>query len=179
MKTLPDFDMVLFGGTGDLAMRKLLPALYQQVKAGTVTAGSRILAAARKQLSREAFLQLAEATCRPFLGADYDADTWRAFAERVSYFPLDAKDPGTYGDLALALGQHPDRVRVFYYSTSPDFFAAISANLGEAGLVTPRSRVVVEKPLGHDLDSSREINDAVGRPFPERQIFPLDHALGK
>lgn len=179
MKTLPDFDMVLFGGTGDLAMRKLLPALYQQVKAGTVSPGSRILAAARKPLNREAFLELAEATCKPFLGAAYDGDTWRAFAECVSYFPMDVQDPGCYGALGEALGQHPDRVRVFYYSTSPDFFAAISAHLGGAGLISARSRVVLEKPLGHDLESSREINDAVGRHFAERQIFRIDHYLGK
>jgi glucose-6-phosphate 1-dehydrogenase len=179
MKTLPDFDMVLFGGTGDLAMRKLLPALYQQVKAGTVTPGSRILAAARKPLSRETFLELAEATCRPFLGESYDADTWRAFAARVSYFPLDAQSGDSYGSLGEALHQHPERVRVFYYSTSPDVFAAISANLGAAGLIHAKSRVVVEKPLGHDLHSSREINDAVGQHFTERQIFRIDHYLGK
>ena len=179
MKTLPDFDMVLFGGTGDLAMRKLLPALYQQVKAGTVSPGSRILTAARKKLSREEFLELAETSCKPFLGAAYDADTWKAFAARVDYLPMDAQEAGSYAPLAAALGQHPDRVRVFYYSTSPDFFAAMSANLGGAGLITPRSRVVVEKPLGHDLDSSRAINDAVGEHFTERQIFRIDHYLGK
>ena len=179
MKTLPEFDMVLFGGTGDLAMRKLLPALYQQVRAGTVSPGSRILAAARKQLSREAFLALAEATCRPFLGADYDADAWRAFAGRISYFPMDVQAGDSYRALGEALGLHPDRIRVFYYSTSPDFFATISDHLGAAGLITGASRVVVEKPLGHDLDSSREINDAVGRHFAERQIFRIDHYLGK
>ena len=179
MKTLPDFDMVLFGGTGDLAMRKLLPALYQQVKAGMVNPGSRILAAARKNLSREAFLELAEATCRPFLGAAYDEAIWRAFADRISYFPMDAQNRESYGPLAEALSQHPDRIRVFYYSTSPDFFTVISAHLGEAGLITDCSRVVVEKPLGHDLESSREINDAMGRHFTERQIFRIDHYLGK
>jgi len=179
MKTLPDFDMVLFGGTGDLAMRKLLPALYQQLKAGMVGSGSRILAAARRDLTREAFLELAETTCRPFLGPAYDADTWRVFADRISYFPMDVQAPGSYVALGAALGQHPDRIRVFYYSTSPDFFAAISAHLAGAGLITERSRVVVEKPLGHDLASSREINDAVGQHFTERQIFRIDHYLGK
>ena len=179
MKTLPDFDMVLFGGTGDLAMRKLLPALYQQVKAGTVSPGSRILTAARKKLTRTEFIDLAEASCKPFLGAAYDAETWKAFADRVTYFSMDAQKPESYAPLAEALGQHPDRVRVFYYSTSPDFFAAISANLGGAGLITDCSRVVVEKPLGHDLESSCEINDAVGEHFAERQIFRIDHYLGK
>ena len=179
MKTLPDFDMVLFGGTGDLAMRKLLPALYQQVKAGAVGPESRVLAAARKRLTREAFLDLAQAQCRPFLGEAYDEATWQAFAARISYFPLEAQAGESYADLAAALGAHPDRVRVFYYSTSPDFFAAISANLAASGLITGASRVVVEKPLGHDLESSREINDAVGRHFAERQIFRIDHYLGK
>ncbi len=179
MMTLPDFDMVLFGGTGDLAMRKLLPALYQQVQAGTVSPGSRILAAARKQLDREGFLALAEATCKPFLGAAFDADTWSAFAARLSYFPLDAQDPASYQALGAALGQHPDRVRVFYYSTAPEVFAALSEHLGQAGLITASSRVVVEKPLGHDLASSCEINDAVGRHFTEQQIFRIDHYLGK
>ncbi len=179
MKSLPDVDMVLFGGTGDLAMRKLLPALYQQVKTGTLSTASRILAAARKPLDRAEFLALAEATCRPFLGDAFDAETWAAFAERVHYFPMDAVQAESYGPLAEALGQHPERVRVFYYSTSPDFFAAMSANLGLAGLITTQSRVVVEKPLGHDLHSSREINDAVGQHFTERQIFRIDHYLGK
>ena len=179
MKTLPDFDMVLFGGTGDLAMRKLLPALYQQAQVGTVSPGSRILAAARKPLDREAFLALAEATCKPFLGAAFDAETWRAFSERVSYFPLDAQDPASYQALGAVLGQHPDRVRVFYYSTAPEVFAALSENLARAGLITTSSRVVVEKPLGHDLTSSCEINDAVGRHFTEQQIFRIDHYLGK
>ena len=179
MKTLPDFDMVLFGGTGDLAMRKLLPALYQQVKAGMVSPGSRILAAARRDLSREAFLDLAETSCRPFLGAAYDVETWASFAARISYFPLEVQAEASYRPLGEALGQHPERVRVFYYSTSPNFFAAITAHLGGAGLITPHSRVVVEKPLGHDLESSREINDAVGRHFSERQIFRIDHYLGK
>jgi len=179
MKTLPDFDMVLFGGTGDLAMRKLLPALYQQVKAGTVSPASRILTAARKKLSTAEFIALAEASCKPFLGAAYDADTWEAFADRITYLPMDAQQAESYGPLAQALGEHPERVRVFYYSTSPDFFAAISANLGGAGLISARSRVVVEKPLGHDLESSCEINDAVGRHFAERQIFRIDHYLGK
>ncbi len=179
MRTLPDFDMVLFGGTGDLAMRKLLPALYQQVKAGTVSPESRILTAARRPLTREAFLELAESTCRPFLGADYDPGTWRSFAARISYLSMDVQSAGSYGALGEALSQHPERTRIFYYSTSPDFFAAISAHLGEAGLITPQSRVVVEKPLGHDLESSREINDAVGQYFPERQLFRIDHYLGK
>lgn len=179
MKTLPDFDMVLFGGTGDLAMRKLLPALYQQVKAGTISPASRILAAARKKLTRAAFLELAEATCRPFLGEAYDPTTWRSFADRISYLPMDVQDAASYGALSDLLGQHPNRIRVFYYSTSPDFFSAMSAHLGATGLITEQSRVVVEKPLGHDLASSQAINDAVGEHFAERQIFRIDHYLGK
>jgi len=179
MKPLPDVDMVLFGGTGDLAMRKLLPALYQQVRAGAISPGSRILCAARKQATRAEFLHLAEEACRPFLGEAFEPETWQAFAARVDYFPMDVQDPGRYTDLAAALNDQPDRIRVFYYSTSPDFFAAISANLGAAGLISTRSRVVVEKPLGHDLDSSRAINDAIGEHFVERQIFRIDHYLGK
>jgi len=179
MKALPDFDMVLFGGTGDLAMRKLLPALYQQVKAGTLSPGSRIFTAARKKVSTAEFLELAEAQCRPFLGDAFDAVTWKAFAERITYFSMDAQKPESYAPLAAVLNEEPERIRVFYYSTSPDFFAAMSANLDQAGLITPRSRVVVEKPLGHDLESSREINDAVGEHFAERQIFRIDHYLGK
>ncbi len=179
MTPLPDFDMVLFGGTGDLAMRKLLPALYQQARAGLLGPASRILAAARKPLSREAFLELAEAQCRPFLGEAYDPEAWAAFAGRVTYFPMDVQSADSYQALGAALGQHPDRIRVFYYSTSPDFFAEITAHLGTSGLITGASRVVLEKPLGHDLASSRAINDAVGRHFSERQIFRIDHYLGK
>ncbi|MBI1751596.1 MAG: glucose-6-phosphate dehydrogenase [Acidobacteria bacterium] len=179
MKSLPDFDMVLLGGTGDLAMRKLLPALYQQVKAGRVSPASRVFAAARKEMTQAEFMALAEAACRPFLGEAYDAETWSAFAERVNYLPMDVRDPGSYGALGAALGGHPQRIRVYYYATSPECFAPMSAHLGAAGLISAHSRVVVEKPLGHDLDSSRAINDAIGGHFAERQIFRIDHYLGK
>ena len=144
MPMLPAFDMVLFGGTGDLVMRKLLPALYHQHR-----------------------------------DAAYDYPTWQAFSRRVHYLQLDANNRASFNPLQTLLDEAPDKVRVFYLSTSPTLFTPICAHLADAQLITPQARIVPEKPLGHDLQSSREINDAIGEYFSEQQIFRIDHYLGK
>ncbi len=179
MSPLPAFDLVIFGGTGDLALRKLLPALYQQCRAGSLPPDARILAAARQKLDRAGYLAQVHPKVQAFLGADYEASAWQAFSERLHYLSVDASDEASFAGLATFLEAQPQRARVYYLSTAPTFFAAIAAALHGRGLVTPASRVVLEKPLGHDLASSRAINDAVGRYFAEGQIFRIDHYLGK
>ena len=133
MKALPDFDMVLFGGTGDLAMRKLLPALYQQVKAGTVSAGSRILAAARKKLSREAFLELAEPTIPDAIDAAVSSGATRVVVSPHFLLPgnhtmvdipalVDAardRHPGTVIELTGHLGDDPGLVELVVARLEP------------------------------------------------------------
>ncbi|HVL75862.1 MAG TPA: glucose-6-phosphate dehydrogenase [Noviherbaspirillum sp.] len=173
-----DFDMLLFGGGGDLAMRKLLPALYQRDRAGALPATARLLCIGRHDWSREAFLDEIEQNARPHLG-EVDPAVWDRFRSRIDYVALDASDPAAYAALHAKVRDDPALTRVFYLATPPGLFAKICHNLAEAGLATPQSRVVLEKPLGRDLESARQINAEVGRVFSESQIFRIDHYLGK
>jgi glucose-6-phosphate 1-dehydrogenase len=175
----PAFDLVLFGGTGDLAMRKILPALYRRFGDGLVAPGSRIIAVARSAHSRDAYVAQAEAACRQHLGADYRADGWTTFAATLDYVRVDATVATDYRALATALGDRPGVARIFFLSTAPDLFAAICRELAAAGIVTPDSRIMLEKPLGEDAASARRINDTVGAMVGERQIYRIDHYLGK
>src|SRR6187549_483725 len=176
---LQAFDLILFGGTGDLAMRKLLPALYRRHVAGQFSQGSRIIGIARGALSREQYLAQVETHCRQHAEAGIDPAAWARFAECVDYVSADASRPESFGALGpLLFGREP-LTRIFFLSTAPTLFAGICDLIGQAGLVTPLSRVVLEKPLGHSLESAREINAAIGAVFSESQIFRIDHYLGK
>ncbi len=171
-------DLVFFGATGDLVMRKLLPAMYHLKRLGLVAEATRIVGVARSPLTTEAYRAVARTHAERYLGAEFDAARWDSLASRLEYLPLDAHDPASFAPLAALLAGE-ERTRVFYLSTAPALFASICANLQAAGLATPASRVVLEKPLGHDLASSCEINDAVGEAFPESRIYRIDHYLGK
>jgi glucose-6-phosphate 1-dehydrogenase len=179
MQPLPTFDLVLFGGTGDLAMRKLLPALYRRKVAGYLSPQSRVLGVARSELTREEYLAQVQASCQTHLGKDYDDKRWVEFAEHVDYLKVDASAPLDFAGLAKKLEGCDQHVRAFFLSTAPDLFAPICEGLAKHALATPNSRVVLEKPLGHDRKSSAEINERVGRIFSEQQIFRIDHYLGK
>src|SRR5258706_314107 len=174
------FDFILFGGSGDLAMRKLLPALYYRHRDSGDTSGWRLIGLGRHPLSREEYLNLALEHCRRHIAAkDFSEAAWSAFARQLDYLRLDANDLQDYRALADWVGQADSRVRVFYLATEPGLFAAICQGLSAAGVVTPASRVVLEKPLGRDLASARRINEEVGAIFSEPQIFRIDHYLGK
>ncbi len=182
MTTVADlpFDMVVIGGTGDLARRKLLPALYILHKYGEISDQGRIFAVSRQQETREGFLANTGKRARGHIEADeIDDDAWQRFVDQLHYLAMSATDPSTYGELRQLLGEHPDRVRVFYLATPPKIYGAVSRAIVEAGLKTPETRIVLEKPIGHDLDSAREINAAVGEVFDESQIYRIDHYLGK
>ncbi|HEX4584549.1 MAG TPA: glucose-6-phosphate dehydrogenase [Burkholderiaceae bacterium] len=180
MKTLEVFDFILFGGSGDLAMRKLLPALYYRHRDSGDTSGWRVLGLGRQALSRQEYLNLALEHCRRHIAAkDFSEAAWNAFAQQLDYLRLDANEMRDYRLLADWLKDTDSRVRVFYLATEPGLFARICAGLSAAGLVTPASRVVLEKPLGRDLASARQINEQVGAIFSEPQIFRIDHYLGK
>lgn len=182
---LKDFDLLLFGGGGDLAMRKLLPALYNRDRANAFPASARIVCIGRQELDRAAFLAEVERNAKPHVaqgsndGKGADPAVWERFCERLSYLAMDAADPAAYQGLVAALRKDAGVARVFYLATPPALFAGICHNLAECGLANADSRVVLEKPLGRDLASARAINAEVGRVFSESQIFRIDHYLGK
>jgi len=178
-KQLQDFDLVLFGGTGDLAMRKLLPALFRRFVAGQFPAHARIVSVARTSIEREAYLAQVEDSSKKYLPSELDAARWTAFSRTLDYLCLDATNPDDYQKLAAKLAQDPAPVRVFFLSTAPSLFMSICQNLAAANLVSPGARVVLEKPLGSDRSSADHINENVGAIFPERQIYRIDHYLGK
>ncbi|GJD30244.1 Glucose-6-phosphate 1-dehydrogenase [Methylobacterium adhaesivum] len=174
------FDCVVFGATGDLTTRKLLPALYYRFKDGQIPGTSRIIGASRSEMSAEAFRERARDAIKRFVPAvDVTPDSLVAFLEHLDYVAVDGAGEDGWEDLAAKLAERPDQVRPYYLATSPDLYGSICRNLAAHGLIGEKSRVVLEKPIGKDLKSARAINDAVGEVFPEEQIFRIDHYLGK
>ena len=173
------FDLVVFGGTGDLARRKLLPALYYRDRDRQMPESSRIIAVARGAFDRDAYLrEIDQAVRQHVAAADLDEDCLARFLGRLDYLPLDALGERGWSELVARRAQS-DRICVFYLATSPELFGPICSRLSTAGLVTPTARVVLEKPIGHDLASARAVNAEVGAVFAENQIFRIDHYLGK
>ena len=164
------FDMVVFGGRGDLARRKLLPALYELDRDNRLPPDGRIFAVSRGAMDQVQFTSLVEAACIEFStkGKPLNPEVWARFSRRLSYAGLDAPEPDAYGPLISALQDRQSVVRVFYLATAPDLFGPTAANLGRNGLVTPLTRLVLEKPLGHDLPSSRAIST-----HPREYLPPL------
>ena len=177
---VPVFDYVVFGATGDLTLRKLLPALYYRFRDRQMPEGARIIGAARAGHDAEGFRAMAAAALRQFItNGDLSEATLAEFLATLFYVRLDGVSGEGWERLVAVLAPHEARVRVFYLATSPDLFGGICGNIARHHLVTPLSRVVLEKPIGHDLGSAREINDEVGKIFPEAQTYRIDHYLGK
>lgn len=172
------FDLVLFGGTGDLALRKLIPALYYGVRDG-VLAGANIVGAARQPLSTDDYRALLTREVPRHLADDHDPAHWERLLSRVRYVSIDASRAEDFAALGPELVGGDGVPRVFYLATTPALFVPICRHLAAAGLASPAARVVLEKPLGRDLASSQAINDAVGAIFAEERIYRIDHYLGK
>ena len=174
------FDLVFFGGTGDLTWRKLMPALFQAFRHGKLPPGGRILAVARdertdaeyRQFIRDRFVEV-ESAKRP------SDDEFARFAELLHYRRMDLSKPEHYAGLKTWLDERNADTVVLYLATAPYLFPVVCEQLGNAGLNGPRVRVVLEKPLGHDLASAQVINRAVRSAFAETQAFRIDHYLGK
>ena len=172
------FDLVVFGGTGDLTKRKILPALYHRDCDGQLPPEARIFAVARRSLTQEAYLNEIKAALAEHVREALDSDTLQRFLGRFAYLEVDALGSHGWKELAKALDE-PERIRIFYLATAPSLFGPISLGLAKAGIVTPLTRVVLEKPLGSDLASAQAINDEVAEVFPEDQTYRIDHYLGK
>jgi len=169
--------LVIFGVTGDLAARMLLPSLYFLERDRLLPADLRVIGSARAQMDKTAFADLALRTILSRAGPYFDQEVWSRLKARLSYAMADASDPRSFKALAGAL--EGDEETVFFLSTSPTLFVPIAEALGAAGAATPTSRIVIEKPIGRDLKSCQAINDAIGAVFSERRIFRIDHYLGK
>ena len=174
------FDIVVFGATGDLAQRKLLPALYYRSADGQIPKESRIFGVARSELDDDGFRAKAREALETHVAKpDRDGRSVTRFVDRLRYFAADAEARAGWTELKTALDEEPDRIRVFYLATSPDLFGPLCVRLSEAGLATDQARIVVEKPIGKSLGSARALNDAIGQAFPEEHVFRIDHYLGK
>jgi glucose-6-phosphate 1-dehydrogenase len=171
--------LVLFGATGDLARRMLLPSLYGLDSDRLLPPELRIIGTARTGLDDQSFRARAEEALRAHLPEDFfSAEIADRFLKRLHYVPLDIKDPAGFERLAQAVGDPCEGVGIFL-STAPSLFKPTIDGLAAAGLACPTARMALEKPLGSDLESSRTINDAVAAAFPEERIFRIDHYLGK
>jgi glucose-6-phosphate 1-dehydrogenase len=171
-------DLLLFGAQGDLCRRKLIPSLYHLDQAGLIAPETAIIGVARGELTDEGFVAQARENLETFMKEAIDAAVWERFARRLRFAKVDLSQPDQYRRLREKVdpGQHET---VAYCAVAPALFGPICSGLAATGLATERARVVLEKPIGTDLSSSRAINDAVGAIFPERQVFRIDHYLGK
>ena len=173
------FDLVVFGGTGDLAYRKLYPALLHREMCNQFTKSTRIIGVSRRPFDREAFRASVKDALLKIDPPDLaPSELLDRFLQHFDYVAIDAV--GEFGwDQLKARLNGDDRTRAYYFATRPDLFGPIATRLGENGLATPRSRIIVEKPIGKDGASAAAINDAMGVAFPETGIFRIDHYLGE
>jgi glucose-6-phosphate 1-dehydrogenase len=187
--TAPPCAMVIFGATGDLTRRKLLPALYRLSQQLMVPTEFAVLGTSRQPLSDDEFRAAMKEAVTQFGHEDsLDESTWQSFAKRLFYLAGDFNDAELYQQLKTKL-EAVDREydtqgnRIFYLATAPDFFGLIAGQLGEAKLAKPGkkswTRIIVEKPFGHDLNSAQTLNKELARVFDEKQIYRIDHYLGK
>ena len=172
------FDLVIFGGTGDLAKRKILPGLFRRYCSGQIPETAQIIGAARSQLDESEYRNMVGQAIREFGGGRACEDgTLDGFLKRVGYAHVDAQ--GEAGWLALKDRLRDDMVTAFYFSVGPSLFGALAERLRGFGLADDDARVVVEKPFGHDLASARALNNTLAQHFDETQIYRIDHYLGK
>lgn len=172
------FDLVIFGGTGDLARRKIFPGLYRRFMAGQMTADSRIIGAARAKNTDEQFRALIHEALVEFVPKDrQDPAAIAAFLDRIDYVAIDAKEESGWKKLKSTMRDNV--VRAFYFSVAPSLFGDLAERLHAHGITDAWSRIVVEKPFGRDLASARALNTMLARYFTEAQIYRIDHYLGK
>ena len=172
------FDLVIFGGTGDLARRKILPGLYRRFVAGQMPDDARVIGAARTELNDEGYRTevrdaLKEFVSKRLLSEEHIA----AFLSRLHYVAIDAK--GEDGWKKLRDLMRDDVITAFYFSVAPALFGDLAERLHQHKIADARSRIVVEKPFGRDLESARALNQTLAEHFDETQIYRIDHYLGK
>ncbi|MEJ6388861.1 glucose-6-phosphate dehydrogenase [Gymnodinialimonas ulvae] len=171
------FDLVIFGGTGDLARRKILPALYRRYRDGQMPEEARIIGAARSELDADGYRAEIRAAFKEFLRAEECDDQVDAFLERLDYLPIDAMGEGGWPELKTKM--RDGVTQAFYFSVGPSLFGALAERLHTNGIARSDARIVVEKPFGRDLGSAKALNATLAQHFDETQIYRIDHYLGK
>ena len=172
MSATPADSLVLFGVTGDLTERKLLPALFHREIDGQFSDCSRIVASSRKELSRDEFVAFVRQALAEYLpGGEIEEEAWRRFSGRLHHHRQDVTSSEGWDSLKDHLSAGGRHIRVFYLAMLPSLYGPTAANLAGASLIDDRSRIVLEKPVGRDFQSARQINDEVGEVFEECNIY--------
>ena len=170
-------DLIIFGATGDLSARKLFPALFQLDAAGLLPDDLRIIAVARQEQTTEAFHHELLARMSSAKRQSISDTAWQQFAQRLTYLSADFSTPSAFSGLQAELSE--SRTSLFYLATPPSLFATICEQLSSDGCLTGSCRIVLEKPIGESLDTSREVNETLAQFFDEQDIYRIDHYLGK
>jgi len=177
--------IVIFGASGDLTSRKLVPALFSLMRKDRLPPATRIVGFARTKMSHDEWRKELTETTQKFAGQEWDAAAWQEFAGSIFYHPGDIGKPADFKALAKLLDeleQGRESTRLYYLSTAPQLYEPAVDRLGESGLAYesngPR-RVIIEKPFGTDLASAQHLNECVHKVFSERQVYRIDHYLGK
>ncbi len=174
----PNCDLVIFGAKGDLANRKLMPALYQLEKAGYLYPDTRIIGVGRADWNKNDYIEVVKKALYTFMQETLDDKVWAALSVRLDFCKLDVHDSKNFLKLEEVLS-HKNRITINYFAMPPNTFGAICQGLGKTKLNHALARIVMEKPIGNDLVSCRMINDQVAEYFDESQIYRIDHYLGK
>ncbi|MCW2813426.1 MAG: glucose-6-phosphate dehydrogenase [Nocardioides sp.] len=176
---MPACDFTVVGATGDLALRKLLPALYHREVEEQLAPATRVIGVSRSELDDAGYRTEVRRAVEKHV-VDVDEVALERLLARLHHLTLDAATPDGWSHLHdLVVGTPGERVRVFYLAVAPALFGPICRRLQQVGVVDETARVVMEKPIGTDLASARAVNDAVGEVFDEHQVFRIDHYLGK
>src|SRR5262249_42774760 len=180
--------MVIFGAAGDLTRRKLIPALYNLANEQLLSREFAIIGVARTPLSTDEFREKVSKDIKEYATGPVDSDLWEWFVRRMYYLSGDFGDPNTYAQLSEALKKadkdHTTHGNYFFYlATAPSYFAPVIQQLGASGLVTEPNRqwrrVIIEKPFGRDLDTAKSLNKDILKVLDEKQVYRIDHYLGK
>ncbi len=172
------FDLVIFGGTGDLARRKILPGLHRRFLAGQLPENPQIIGCARTDIDANQYRDMVRKALEEFgEPSDFENDGLDTFLGFLQYVPIDAM--GEKGWRELAKLMRPDTVHAHYFSVGPGLFGELASRLHKYGIANKNSRIVVEKPFGRDLNSARDLNKNLAAHFDEKQIYRIDHYLGK
>ena len=170
-------DLIIFGATGDLSARKLFPAMFQLDAAGLLLDDLRIIAVGRQEQTTEAFHNELLARMSSAKRQSISDTAWQQFAQRLTYMSADFSAPSAFSGLQAELSE--SRTSLFYLATPPSLFATICEQLSADGCLAGSCRIVLEKPIGESLDTSREVNETLAQFFDEQDIYRIDHYLGK